>query len=284
MKTSVRRHNLRLLLGVNRKLRAIRWIGGSTVGVVCTSRVSNRGTHYVKADKGVEKSCRTNRRRRRGLRRGRRRSRGGKPRSTRTPPTPRVKDRSPRVLIHGERLFTAARRDQQYLFALADPAWRKGALSNIARKRLASTWSVVAHKYPYNVSLMLFGRSAKHFLDTIDPSLPELPPLPPRRGAPPRVLPTRDVVGMDRSQVQKDGLGSDPCRWCADEYGGDSTFCLKIQRCVRNPKTIERRSNPSSRGKKVMMPPPTPRRPLAPIRCHRRGDVCWGLACECQKR
>lgn len=96
MKTSVRRQWLRLYLGVSRKSDTIRWIGQMTVRVRCNS-VSKRATAYVKANKGVEKSCGKTRRKR-GLRHGKSRSRVGKTRPDPHPKRPsgpdQVSDRS----------------------------------------------------------------------------------------------------------------------------------------------------------------------------------------------
>lgn len=288
--TSGRRRFLRLLLSANRKLTACRWIGGTTVGVVEISNVSRRSCPYRKATDGAEKSYPKKRKRVRGLRKGKRRSRVGKTRSNCNLSTLKPKDRSPRVLLHSERTFTAARKDQEYLFGLAGTAWRKGYLSDTSKDRIRSTWRLVVSKYPPHVSRMLFGTSTKNFLDTIKPDpretrcvgSPGAPLLPPRPGVKAPLAPSYHT-GMDRSVVQKDGLGSDPCPWCRSEYGGDSAFCLLIQRCVRNPKTLERSRDPTLRGKKVATHVPKGRRTVSSIRCYRPGEICWGLACECRK-
>jgi hypothetical protein len=102
MKTSVRRQCLRQMLGANRKVTSIRWIGQWTARVqLC--RVHNRSSAYVKADNGAEKSLRSQRRRKRGLRHGKNRSREGKSRRTSTHPAP-VPKQSPRRLNHHIRM------------------------------------------------------------------------------------------------------------------------------------------------------------------------------------
>lgn len=89
MPASVRRRERRLLLGAYKKFSSHSVEKGHTVGVcvvqvyqACTtSRKVQPCTTSVaaKASEGAEKSCRTGRRRKRGLRKGKRRSRGLQP-------------------------------------------------------------------------------------------------------------------------------------------------------------------------------------------------------------
>jgi len=112
MPTSIRRRDRRLLLGANRKSRAVWWIGCRVVEI----RVS--ACNRVKAHKGAEKSCHP-RRSRKGQRCGKRGSREGKSRSS--PPAARTdKNVSARRVNHSGRKFLWAVRTAPRIFARTD--------------------------------------------------------------------------------------------------------------------------------------------------------------------
>lgn len=57
----------------------------------------------------------------------------------------------------------------------------------------------------------------------------------------------RSVPTVGDSQVESDRLGPNPCAWCRNEWEdeGETGECLRIQRCVRNPKTLAREKGQS---------------------------------------
>lgn len=257
MKTSVKRQCLRLMLGANRKVTSIRWIG-SVTGWVTTSELGHsRSQTYVKANNGVEKSF-LPKKRKRGLRRGKRRSRGGKPRSNVRPAAPESKTRV-RVERHRERLFTIMRKSQNVLMLRTKQFLaRPGIREDLERyNALRQIWRDHSSNYPFKFRRLFFGMNFTEYLATMDPQIAEAPPLPPRRRGPTFTVGAREFEvpsgrtgyfppwgvsnKVDHGQNQKDGFGPDPCPWCAEEWFADGELgaphakCLRIHLCVRNP-------------------------------------------------
>jgi hypothetical protein len=117
MPSSLRRKDLRLFLGANRKLRTFRWIGRQTVGV-CQLFGAPCITEVVcaKAEEGAERSFLGRRRKRvRGQRRGVLRSRGDKPRSNSTPTARLPKGVRARFVNHSGRKFIWSERKRSQI-------------------------------------------------------------------------------------------------------------------------------------------------------------------------
>lgn len=279
MKTSVRRHSLRLIRGVNKKFESTRWIGQWTVRVQASANHLRADHAYVKAGKGVEKSLRASRRRKRGLRRGARRSRGGKPRTIRGPSALESKEPGTRVLLHAERLFGIMRRSQMSLMARVEQSVTSGGFVRdfsdaSLRRHISALWSSHSRHFPPSHRATFFGRSADEFIsrlvalveeDQSPPVKEEAPPLPRRPGAPaipyrvrPPRSPPRPVERIGSSLAlrealvpnstlethrKKDSYGPNPCPWCRADWAsiGEVGACLEIQDCVRSPESIRRR-------------------------------------------
>jgi hypothetical protein len=251
MRTSVRRQCLRQQLGVSRKLTVTRWIGQLTVRVRI-SGVTPRGCAYVKASEGVEKSCGGKPRRRRGLRRGSKRSRGGKPPLNSCPPAPKSGTFSARVISHNERMFVFARRAQSRFLGEAERTLRYGFPQEGTDRwfTLRDKWRSYSHGFPILCRTLVFGPTFSEFMRRmriLQQEDAEPPPLPPRGPRPPP-LPTRPVevpvpVGGFTSHTERDQYGPNPCAFCRAAWmeDGEIGLCLRIQLCVRNPRTIARR-------------------------------------------
>lgn len=271
-KVSRSRKCRRLRTAVNRKSCATRWIGQEVVRI-SLSRVSARGVAYVKASEGVEKSCPRKGRRKRGLRKGKRRARRQTSPHNLFLPAPDSKGEGLRVFLHRERMFTAMRRAQEKIFWLVrrSSANCTRGLTDGGRRSCRNVWTRVSSRYPPPYRRLFFASSFKVFYDTLSASLaePAPPPLPRRRGPrPPRngesnyrpAWPVDSrVLSPNVIQDQKDGLGPEPCAWCRkDGWSEESEWhfgCLRIQRCIRNPRLAEREA--SGAGKpKVKIPRP----------------------------
>jgi len=288
MKTSVRRHSLRLIRGVNKKFESTRWIGQWTVRVLVSAGQSVADRAYVKAGKGVEKSLRVRRRRKRGQRRGKCRSRGGKPRSTRAPAALYSKEPAQRVNVHGERLFAIMRRSSEKLLSRVERSLEKsGSIPEIfqdegVRRHISGIWHSHARLFPPSHAATFFGKTSDEFIRRLEALAeedrpPPPPRLPPRPGAPKipyRVRPPRsppmpperlsDQLMLREALVpnvtldthrKKDSYGPNPCPWCREDWAsiGEVGACLEIQGCVRAPENLRRRQEeggwvPAQRG------------------------------------
>jgi len=123
-RTSCRRQSLRLAIGANKKIMVHSAEQGVTVGVMRIGVLTVHSSHpALKASEGVEKSCRT-RRRKRGLRVGKDRSRGGKPR--RSPP---IRPPNPKPPSEPSKHFT---RCYVYVLKTANALYRKGCEPRLA--------------------------------------------------------------------------------------------------------------------------------------------------------
>jgi hypothetical protein len=254
------RMRLRLQLGVSRKLTVTRWIGSTTVrvGLSC---VSKRQVSYAKASEGVEKSCRGTRRTRRGLRSGKRRAR--RQTSLQVKTTAPKEKKSVHDSVHRERLFERMRGSQEKLFLLVrrlngDFSY---PLSDLGWRSLRNQWARTAHRYPPQFRMMFFASSFRQLYVTLEHSVSERPPPLPSRKKNAYVPDwyVSDVPAVHPNVVhrEKDPYGPEPCAWCRDEGWEDdsqwSLGCLRIQRCVRNPRLAIKRA-PQTRSPDVKGP------------------------------
>jgi hypothetical protein len=249
MKTSVRRHCLRLCLGVSRKSDNIRWIGQMTVRVRHYS-VSKRGVAYVKADKRVEKS-RTRVRRKRGLRHGKSRSRVGKTRIDplpKRPPDPeQVSDRSLNRHLRGmdhwqdraDAFLKRIRKSDNILDSTANPGFKYFEWK--------SHWSAISGRVPIAWRNHLFGPSFAYYISkNLNLKL--------KGGASPRrtLLDWADAIRIRNEPIRiepnRPHLYTATCSWCREAWSspGRSSRCPSCGRLSVAP--LRRRNARRGRG------------------------------------